>query len=264
MNNNKPFIDYNIKSSHNSYLFTSKQVNYVTIFKSFFGFRNKPVDNNYQLNNHLKTLLQNNFKFLEFDLSNSSGNIVIQHTTNIYGKNYSVSKAYDFEIIMKNLVNYLNSNYFDTPIFIYFECNFDNNSYNELLSKYLKTIFYKYILDNTNIDYTKESPFDDRFKNKIIFVSSSNYYDKSIISSNILYPNSTNINNNNIYNFSYSDCNTLKNYNNIMKRIYVENVISTTNQPFNNNCNIFSINYLPNEKNYIEYNNIMKSGYILK
>ena len=41
---------------------------------------------------------------LEFDLSNSSGNIVIQHTTNIYGKNYSVSKAYDFEIIMKNLV----------------------------------------------------------------------------------------------------------------------------------------------------------------
>lgn len=263
MSDKKPFIDYSIKSSHNSYIMTNSQVSMTTIMKSFFGFKNNPTNDNSLLNNHLINLLKNNFKFFEFDLANNNGNIVIQHSTNIQGKIISVSKSYDFSIIMNNLVNYLNNNSFDTPLFIYLECNFDNNTFFNKLSQIIKKIFYKYLLDNPNIDYTIDSPYDNRFKNKIIFVASRDYKDDTILSSNIIFP-STNIGNSNeIFNFSYSNNHLLNNYSNTLKRVYVENVLNTTNQPYIKNCNIFSINYLPNDKHYIEYNNIMKNGYIL-
>ena len=260
---NRPFINYSIKSSHNSYIFTNYQVSMTTIMKSFFGFRNDPTNDNSQLNNHIITLLKNNFKFFEFDLTNNNGNIVIQHTTNIQGKNVSVSKSYDFQLIMKNLVGYLNNNPFDTPIFIYLECSFDNDNYNQKLSNLIKTIFYRYLLDNPNIDYTKDSPFDIRFKNKIIFVSNRIYKDESLLSSNVIEP-STNVGNSKeIFNFAYSNSQLLNNYSNTLKRVYVENVLTTINQPFIKNCNIFSINYLPNDRYYIEYNKYMNSGYVL-
>ena len=263
MNNNKPFIDYCIKSSHNSYIFTNYQVSMTTIMKSFFGFRNNPSTDNSLLNNHLINLLKNKFKFLEFDLANNNGNIVIQHSTNIQGKIISVSKSYDFSIIMKNLVNYLNDNSFDTPIFIYLECNFDNNNYFNKLSQLIKNIFYKYLLDNTSIDYLTDSPFDIRFKNKIIFISNKNYQDTTILSSNIIFPSSNVGNSTEIFNFPYSNSHLLNNYSNTLKRVYIENILTTSNQPYIKNCNIFSINYLPNDKHFIEYNNYMKSGYVL-
>lgn len=261
--NNKPFTDYYIKSSHNSYIIANYQVNMTTIMKSLFGMKNNPTNDNVQLNNHLINLLNNNFKFFEFDLANNNGNIVIQHSTNIQGRNYSVSKAYDFNIIMTNLVNYLDKNKFNTPIFIYLECNFDNNTYFKKLSESIKKIFYKYLLDNKHIDYSIDSPFDERFNNKIIFVASRDYQDKDVLSSNIIYPSSNIGKPGEIFNFAYSNCGVLNNYSNTLKRVYVENVLTSNNQPFNKNCNIYSINYLPDEKNYIEYNNFMKSGYVL-
>ena len=223
--NNKPFIDYCIKSSHNSYIFTNYQVSMTTIMKSFFGFRNNPSTDNSLLNNHLINLLKNKFKFLEFDLANN--------------------------------------NSFDTPIFIYLECNFDNNNYFNKLSQLIKTIFYKYLLDNTSIDYLTDSPFDIRFKNKIIFISNKNYQDTTILSSNIIFPSSNVGNSTEIFNFPYSNSHLLNNYSNTLKRVYIENILTTSNQPCIKNCNIFSINYLPNDKHFIEYNNYMKSGYIL-
>lgn len=260
---NRPFIDYSIKASHNSYIFTNYQVSMTTIMKSFFGFRNDPTNDNSQLNNHLINLLKNNFKFFEFDLANNNGNIVIQHSTNIQGKVISVSKSYDFYSIMKNLVGYLNNNPFETPIFIYLECNFDNDNYYKKLSELIKTIFYRYLLDNPHIDYTKDSPFDIRFKNKIIFVSSRDYKDTNLLSSIVVEP-STNVGNSSeIFNFAYSNYGLLNNYSNTLKRVYVENTLTTSNQPFIKNCNIFSINYLPNDTYYNQYNNYMKSGYVL-
>ena len=119
MTNNKPFINYAIKASHNSYLVANYQVSTAIIIKSFFGMRNKPTNDNTALYNHLNELLNNNFKFFEFDITNQNGNVVIQHTTNIQGRNFSVSKSYDFNNIMENFVNNLKKRNVETPIFIY-------------------------------------------------------------------------------------------------------------------------------------------------
>jgi hypothetical protein len=181
----------------------------------------------------------------------------------IRGKNYPVSNKYYFNTIMTNLVKYLDSTPFDSPIFIYLECNFNNKNNFYLLSNSIKRIFSDYLLIDKGIDYTIDSPFDERFNNKIIFVSNENYVDDDLLSSKIIYPPSDTIKPNSILNFSYSRRNDLDKYKNTLTRVYIENIILSTNQAFIKNCNIFSINFLPDEKNYIEYNNFMKLGYVL-
>lgn len=255
----KPFINYAIKSNHNSYIINDTQFNLIVVLKSIFGCRNKPVDNNKQLINRLIELLNKNFKFFEFDITTTNNKLVIQHTTILQGRHISVSKAYDFEIIMNEFINYLNLKPFNEPIFIYFETSFNNKEHNKKLSETIKKIFKNQLLENPIIDFTTESPFDNKFKNKIIFVS--DYDDETILSAKL----SSNVSNkkNEILNISYNSFNELNKCNDKLKRVYVSNILTTTNQPFIKNCNIFSINYLPNEKNYKEYDLYMNTGYKL-
>lgn len=243
---NKPFIDYHIKSSHNSYINSNYQFDFIMLFYNLLNIKYDYKNNDYdKLNNHLINLLNNNFKCIELDISNDDkGNILIQHSIKIGNKYYPVTKPYYFKYVMFNFVKYLNTIKFDTPIFIYFDNNLNNNKYKNKVTLIIKKLFSKYLLNDPYINYNLESPYDSRFKNKIIFLN----IDK------IGSPMFINHSYSNIYNYKK---------NKKLSRVYVNNMLFSNNSPFVKNCNFYSINFIPNDKFYINYNNYLKYGYTL-
>jgi len=142
----KPFNQYIIKSSHNSYLNSCQICDYF-------------LDPNYILK-----ILNDNFKAIELDLQSKDDEIVVYHGSS----SCICSKPILFTNLLDLIETYILQNNDTLPIFIFLELNTDKQDEIADIINYNLRIR----LPNHKIDFFSEIP--ESFRNKVIFCSGGN------------------------------------------------------------------------------------------